>query len=212
MIVMPSNNTGSITSTMFKQYPGRLAHLQSADSLREPKFGHKWALDNGVYGAFTNEREWSEKPFYDFLEKYGESHSCEWAVVPDWVGDCKKTLRLWNEHAERVLGYGVPLALAVQDGMTHEMVRALKIQPTIIFIGGSTSWKLRTLNGWCAAFDRVHVARVNTEIRLWQCHRAKAESVDGTGWFKFGKERVQELDNYLSQSTSGICPQLEMNI
>lgn len=208
---MPSNQTGWETSRMFRDYPGRLAHLQSADSIREPKFGHRWALDNGVYGAFTNEREWSEKPFYTFLDKYADREP-SWAVVPDWVGDCKKTLELWHKHAERVAGYGVKTALAVQDGMTHEMVRSLKIQPSMIFVGGSTSWKLRTMAGWCKAFDRVHIARVNTENRLWACHRCKCESVDGTGWFKFGAEKVAELERYLRQSTTGIRPQLELAI
>jgi hypothetical protein len=179
--------------------------------LREPKFGHVWALDNGVYGAFTNKRKWSEKPFYDFLDKYADKEPA-WAVVPDWVGDCELTLERWHDHSERVAGYGVPLALAVQDGMTHEMVKSLDTQPSIIFVGGSTEFKLRTMRGWCKNFPRVHIARVNTEKRLWQCHHAGAESVDGTGWFKFGAERVAELKRYLEQSTSGIRPQLELEL
>ena len=70
MIVMPSNNTGFECGRIFGMYPNRMAHLHSCASKTEPKQGIKWSLDNGVFGAYTSNREWSEEPFYQFLDRY----------------------------------------------------------------------------------------------------------------------------------------------
>lgn len=58
-----------------------MAHLHSVDSPREPKQGVKWALDNGIFGAFNAGREWSEEPFYSYLDQFA-AWKPEWAVVP----------------------------------------------------------------------------------------------------------------------------------
>ncbi len=58
----------------------------------------------------------------------------------------------------------------------------------VVFVGGSTEWKWRTMRGWCADFPHVHVARVNTYKLLYRAHDAKAKSTDGTG-FVMGDQR-----------------------
>jgi hypothetical protein len=192
MIVMPSNNTGFECGYLFGKYPNRLAHLHSCDSLREPKAGIAWALDNGVFGAFTQGRGWSEEPLYTFLESYS-AWNPRWVVVPDSVGNRDETLRLWEKHAAALSAFGVPLAFAAQDGMTPNDV---PIEAAVVFVGGSTSWKWRNLNMWTESFTRVHVGRVNSKRLLDMAESAGAESCDGTGWFRDPK-RTQELSDWL---------------
>jgi hypothetical protein len=193
MIVMPSNNTGFEAGRLFGMFPDRLAHLQSVDSPREPKPGIRWALDNGVFGAWSQGREWSEEPLYRFLDQYA-AWKPMWCVVPDWVGDREKTLQLWENHWHAIRAFGIPLAFAVQDGMTPGDVPQ---EAVVIFVGGTTSWKWRTLRTWTGHFPRVHVGRVNSRNLLEQAEAAGAESCDGTGWFR-DPTRTQELENYLA--------------
>ena len=207
MIVMPSNNSGKECSDLFRRFPGRLAHLQSADSLRTPKFGLDWSLDNGVFGAFTKGVEWDETNFYHWLDKHADKDP-NWVVVPDSVGDREKTLAMWEEHSPRVRAYGVPVAFVVQDGMTVDDVPPCDA----VFVGGSTEWKWRNLRTWTSNFPRVHVGRVNTERLLWMADRAGAESADGTGMFRGDQDQLDGVIRYLEQSTTGEIPQLELQL
>lgn len=210
MLVMPSNNTGFDAGVLFGRYPGRLGHLHSVESrepkdcallsrsitrsiLHRPMKSFPWALDNGVFGAWSSGKPWSEEPFYQYLECYADLEPL-WAVVPDWVGDRDQTLRLWDKHAPAVAAFGCPLAMAVQDGMVPEDVPQ---EASVVFIGGTTPWKWATLDMWTAAFPRVHVGRVNSRRLLELCENAGAESCDGTGWFRSPK-RTYELEKYLA--------------
>jgi hypothetical protein len=195
MIVMPSNNTGFECGRLFGMFPDRLAHLHSCERLAEPKRNIPWALDNGVFGAFTSGREWSEEPFYSFLDAYS-SWKPIWAVVPDWVGDKERTLILWEKHSPALKAFGVPLAFAAQDGMTPDDV---PMDAEIVFVGGSTSWKWKSLSIWTKNFPRVHVGRVNSRRLLEMAEENGAESCDGTGWFRDPK-RTQELEDYLKST------------
>jgi hypothetical protein len=195
MIVMPSNNTGFDAGFLFAKHPGRLGHLHSVDAIREPRQGIPWALDNGVYGACKSGKKWSEEPLYEYLDQYAAWKPL-WVVVPDWVGDRDETLRRWDQHAPALQSFGVPLAMAVQDGMTPSDVPK---ECAVVFVGGSTSWKWRSLPMWTASFPRVHVGRVNTINLLLQAENAGAESCDGTGWFQEPK-RTAELASYLSHN------------
>ncbi len=193
MLVMPSNNTGFECGRLFGIFPHRLAHLHSVDSPREPKRNIPWALDNGVFGAFKNKKEWDQEPFYDYLDSYSMWKPI-WAVVPDCVGDKKKTLEMWDEHWFAVASFGCPLAFAAQDGMTPKDVPE---NADVVFVGDSTAWKWRTLLQWTENFPRVHVGRVNSRRLLEQAEEAGAESCDGTGWFR-SPVKTAELEAYLT--------------
>ena len=91
--------------------------------------------------------------------------------------------------------------MAVQDGMEPGDVPA---EAGVVFVGGSTEWKWRTVRDWCDAFDRVHVGRVNTNGKLWECHEAGAESCDGTGWFRGDQRQLRGLIAYLERSSQGL--------
>lgn len=189
---MPSNNTGFECGRLFGRFPDRLAHLHNVDRDSEPKPGIRWALDNGVFGAFHKGREWSEEPLYRFLDKYSMWNPM-WVVVPDSIGNRDETLRRWDQHCSAISAFGCPLAMAVQDGMTPDDVPS---EADVVFIGGSTSWKWRNLDMWTEAFGRVHVGRVNSPRLLRIAESAGAESCDGTGWFR-APQRTQQLERYL---------------
>lgn len=199
MIVMISNCTGFNAGRLFGLYPDRLAHLNTPDNQKEPMINSPWALDNGVFGAFTSQKPWSEEPFYTYLDKYA-AWKPMWAVVPDRVGDRNETLRLWEHHYHAVMAFGVPLAFAAQDGMTPDDVPE---NADVVFVGGSTSWKWKNLLLWTKNFPRVHVGRVNSRRLLEQAEEAGAESCDGTGWFR-SPQRTLELEAYLSANQAQI--------
>src|SRR5690606_19465502 len=81
-----------------------------------------------------------------------------WLLVPDVVADRDATIARWREWEPKLRPFGFPLAFAVQDGMTAEDVPA---DADVIFVGGTTDWKWRTVWRWCHDFPRVHVGRVN---------------------------------------------------
>ena len=114
---------------------------------------------------------------------------------------------MWEKHADIIASFGVPLAFVVQDGMTLADIPA---EAGTVFVGGTTSWKWRNLTTWMEAGKSVHVGRVNTYRHLWQCHKAGAESCDGTGWFKGYKADLDGLKRYLRESEQGSPPQLEL--
>jgi hypothetical protein len=199
LVIMPTNNTGFSAGRLFGKFPGRLAHLMSASPnpkhWMEPKVGIPWALDNGVFGAWKEEREWSEEPLYSYLERH-QWHKPKWVVVPDWVADRDRTLKLWDEHAPALQAFGSPLAFVGQDGMTPADVPS---EANIVFMGGSTSWKWRNLPEWVDAFPRVHVGRVNSPDMLTACQALGVESCDGTGWFR-SPDRTATLEKWLESN------------
>ena len=149
-------------------------------------------LDNGAYVAWKNEVEWDEKSWLQLAQKVSARDRVQWAVVPDVVTDREATLRSyqrWAQHMRCDLGFN--LAIAVQDGMTPTDIptgAGDSIRPDVIFVGGSTDWKWKTLRTWTTAFDRIHVGKVNTLRQLTAAHDAGAESVDGSG-FSFAPQR-----------------------
>jgi len=200
MIVMPSNQSGAYFGWLAGSYPGRMGWLLSPDGWRAPHHWLGYALDNGAYQSFVNEELWNEDAFVGMLETAQQTFAPQWVLVPDVVADRDATLALWKQWRPALRDYGWPLAFAVQDGMTQADV---PIDADVIFVGGSTEWKWRTVWQWCQDNPRVHVGRVNGYDGLWGCHDAGAESCEGTGWFRGDQEQLAGLERYLAESTNG---------
>lgn len=195
---MLANNTGIRTGYMAGKFPGQVGHLFSPEAQRGPYEFCPYALDNGAFG---HDDDWTPEPWVkllDWARLSGQRPS--WALVPDRVGDRDATLARWDEFSPMLSEYGWPLAFAVQDGMTK---RDVPPDASVIFVGGSTKWKWDTYRQWCADFPRVHIGRVNTYRRLWDCHDAGAESTDGTGFMRGDQVQERGLMVYFEES-SGI--------
>jgi len=196
---MPSNHSGTWVGYLAGKYPERIGHLFSPEGWRNPFPFIPYALDNGRYVATTADKPWSEGDYFKLLDKAAEAAQAPtWVVVPDVVGSRDDTLREWDRWAPRLEGYGWPLAMAVQDGMTSD--DALGVE--VIFVGGTTAWKRRTLWSWAADYPRVHVGRINTRKWLWECHEAGVESIDGSGWWHH--LQLVTLSGYLERVSAGL--------
>ena len=196
MILMLSNNTGVRTGYLAGRFPGKVGHLFSPGGQRGPLEFMPFALDNGVYALGDR---WDESNWIKLLDwALISGQSPLWNLVPDSVADRAATLEKWTKYSELAASYQWPLAFAVQDGMVPCDVPD---RAEVIFLGGSTEWKWQTVKLWCAHFARVHVGRVNTYRRLWECHEAGAESVDGTGWMRGNQRQYRGLLAYLEEST-----------
>lgn len=201
MIVMPSNNAKMLVGYLAGKYPGRIGWLLSPDGWKDP---HEWlpyAFDNGAFPVWEKGETWHEGPFYAHCERVrGRTHKPRWIAVPDVVANRAETLRAWFLHSPRVAAFGCPLAFVVQDGMTPDDIPP---NASVVFVGGTDSWKMPNLRMWTTNFPRVHVGRINGERGLWGCHEAGAESCDGTGWFRGDQKQLAGLLRYLDESTNG---------
>jgi hypothetical protein len=198
-MVMVANQSKAEFWWMTGAYPGRIGHLYSIGDKRGPWDFMPYALDNGAFPLWEKNLDWTEAPWLRLLENYaGKIHRPRWALVPDVVADRDRTLERWHQYVDVVRGFGLRPAFALQDGMTFEDVPS---DDCMLFVGGSTAWKLAAITPWCARFPgRVHVGRVNTPDRLELCHRAGAVSVDGTGWWH--KRQCKQLVKFIKETSA----------
>lgn len=196
MIYLAANNT---RVWRLAQLGFPLGWMMSPAGWMRPVRGDRqmpYALDNGLYHPFGTEPRPASAigHFYGMLAKAAEHHEPLFAVAPDVPYDGAATLDRSVRHASimRELGYGGRIALAVQDGMTPDVLDDDRWQA--VFIAGSTAWKWETMASWVDAAKArgmwAHVARVNTQRRIRQCMDAGADSADGTGIFRGDKVQL----------------------
>lgn len=176
----------------------RIGHIYSPMATRNQD-AVPYALDNGAFVSYKRSCGFDWIAFWDHLSwALSRPRPPLWVAVPDVVGNRAETLALWREHAEEIGAKSrFPLAFVVQDGMTPRDVPA---NHNVVFVGGSTVWKWRTVAMWCGEFARVHVGRVNRPEMLWRLQDLGAESCDGTGWFRGDKRQTAGLLRYLAQT------------
>ena len=176
---------------------GNMGWLLSPKSLPKTKLRNfiPVAFDNDAYSVKEGE-EWNEEAWYSMLSKMEKDKvTPEFVLIPDVVGDKRRTLENFFVYREAVSRRGWPVAMAVQDGMVPQDVPCTV---DVIFVGGTTSWKWKSLPMWTQAFPRVHCGRVNSLEKLKLCKELGVESVDGTHWFRFRKpeEYLQDFINF----------------
>jgi len=184
MRVMVANNSSAIVMELAAKFPERIGWLQGPSSWKNPRPGLAYALDNDAFGAWKNHLPWDESAWIKMLDKASRSQQQPlWSLVPDVVADRTATLRSWDKHSPTVESFGFQKALAVQDGMTPLDV---PINADLIFVGGTTQWKWRSLPMWAKHFPAVHVGRVR-QTKLMRCLQLGVQSCDGTGWIREGQ-------------------------
>lgn len=183
MRVMCSNHSSTWYMSMCQRYPDNLGWLIGPRHWKNPQEGVAFALDNDAFQTFTKGTPYDFAAWFKFLNKVaGTRMEPLWALVPDVVGDRKKTLEQWHKYSPVIRDKGWNTALALQDGMGEDDVE--DCCPDVLFVGGTTDWKWRTAHLWCQwEGGRVHVGRVRAR-RLRYCQQIGAESCDGIGWFR----------------------------
>jgi len=201
-VVMPANNPDTARE-LNGEFPGRLGTLLAPGTWRDPT-GIPYVLDNGRFAVWSSGKKWNEKTFLELLDRAKDfGTDPQWIVVPDVMQDGEATLKEWGEWYDHLKGYGWNLALAVQQGITPEIVKGLHDQPDVIFVGGgNTEWKWRYVRSWCQSFPRVHIGQVGTIKRLWMAQDVGAESSDSNVWRPIGRH-LHDLRQYLQQSQDG---------
>ena len=158
-----------------------------------------YAIDNGAWGAHLHGRPWEPEPFRRLVGEHGRK--ADFVVVPDVVGDRAATLARAAEWLPRLAG--LDLYVAVQDGMTTQDVVPFATVIAGLFLGGSTAWKLSTMNRWgeaCRGLGlRLHVGRVNSVRRIRKCGDAGAHSFDGSGVSRYARKKLRLFDNEVRQ-------------
>ncbi len=146
-----------------------------------------WAGDNG---CFAHPERFDLDRYLAWLTARPAA-TCLFAVAPDVVGDAAATLERSAPVLPIIRSLGYRAALVAQDGL-----EALAIPWDtfdVLFIGGSTAWKLspaaveltreaKRRGKW------VHVGRVNSYRRLRLFAEAGADSADGT-FLAFGPDK-----------------------
>jgi hypothetical protein len=204
MIVMVSNNTGWHTHCLARE-TGKLGHLFSADGWKRPFPWLPYALDNGAFSC------WDRNTNYFDADKWAETYPKWkqliykastatqrplWAIVPDTPGCAAGTIVKYKAHVQQVIDAEILPAIAVQDGMTPQMVKELYPSPGVIAIGGTDEFKWGTIETWVKEFKRVHVLRCNMPDRLQYLEDLGIESCDGTGWMKGNRMQLAGLENW----------------
>jgi hypothetical protein len=206
MLVMVSNQRNRTLYFIAGRYSALIGkpvigHLYSPDGwgdvTKHPYL--PYALDNGAYSAYLHGKAWDQSAYERMLDRPELLvHRPLWALAPDVVADREATLRQWDVWEPQIRERGFSVAFAAQDGMT---VNDVPDSANLVFIGGSTDWKLRNIEPWSEHFLHlgipVHVARVNTYSRLRRCYDCGIASVDGTGWWH--DAQLRQLDYFFRQ-------------
>lgn len=164
--------------------------LLIVDHWRDPSQYPYFAIDNGCYSAWSRGIPWDPAPFIKNLSKCRElGLKPDFAVIPDIVAGGQASVERsadWMRVLRREYP-DIPLYFAVQDGMDPDRFYPREILTADgIFVGGSTEYKLATMNAWTKVAHRlgigIHVGRIGTPGRMVLAHLAGIDSIDSTTW------------------------------
>jgi len=140
-----------------------------------------WIADNGCFGnGYPGDTIW-----FEWLRtRIANKSLCHFATAPDVVGDAKATLLRSLPWLDKIRDIGYQAAFVAQDGLENLSISWDAFD--VIFIGGSTEWKLSShAKDICheakSRGKKVHVGRVNSNRRLnLVTDKFMADTADGT--------------------------------
>jgi hypothetical protein len=158
-----------------------------------------WAADNGCFTKPDLDVE-------DYLRWLAELRvylpTCLFATAPDVVGDAGATWERSEAVLPKIRELGFKAALVAQDGIEHRPIRWGAFD--VLFIGGTTQWKLSE-----AAYEvarqaksyglHVHMGRVNSRRRLRIAYLAGCDSADGTHLAFMPDVRLAQMERWLDE-------------
>lgn len=175
----------------------------------DPRKWPYFAIDNCAYSFYSRGLDFDPAPFLRMCRKcHGLGLVPDFVVIPDIVGGGAHSLH-FSEGWFGSLSSEFPgwrFYLAVQDGMTEDMVRSSPLFPHIsgLFVGGTTDWKLGTMGSW-ASFAHshglgVHVGRIGPVVFMIEADKAGIDSIDSTTWV----QRRDALPRYINGYREGL--------
>lgn len=181
------------------------------DCIVTPKQGNRipdgvtLCADNGCFGkGYPGDEAWIA-----WLRTLPNGR-VRFAVAPDVVGDAVATDARSRPWLSAIRSLGIPAAFVGQDGL--EDIAVPWDEFDVLFIGGSTAWKLgaaaRVIVADAKARDKwVHMGRVNSERRLRYAMQIGCDSADGT-FIAFGPDvNLPKVRGWINAVTH---PQLEL--
>src|SRR5690349_2571418 len=157
--------------------------------------GVVFCADNGCFGGgYPGDAAW-----LSWLAAL-PADRCAFAVAPDVVADAAATLERSAQFLPMIRALGIPAAFVAQDGLEDLTVPWDSFD--VLFIGGSTEWKLGAAAQGIAAEAKargksVHMGRVNSLRRMRYAQAIGCDSADGT-FVAFGPDRnLPELMGWL---------------
>lgn len=201
---------GELDRLKWDDESGDLVHMHSVR--RAP-----WFYDNGAF------RDWKAGAGFDFigwerdmrrLGRLLEMNAIvrpDFVVAPDLVAGGRASLEFSRQYRGDVPP-NVPVYLAVQDGMSVDDVRKELDDGRYqgIFVGGSKSWKHRTLTTWVKLAHEtgrgVHVGRMGTPRLVAAAVRAGVDSLDSS----FPLWRRDRLRTFAAALDAGDPAQMEI--
>jgi hypothetical protein len=175
---------------------GTLGYIDTPAQGNKRPDGVLFCLDNGCFSD-----KWDQGKWWAFLEASADdAATCLFAVAPDVVGDAYATTVLFRKWGHRIRNLGYPVAYVAQDGLEKLRGRTetgLTFPVPwdsfdVLFIGGSTEWKLsEAARGIVAEAKQrgkwVHMGRVNSQRRFEYARAIGCDSADGT-YLTFGPD------------------------
>jgi hypothetical protein len=161
------------------------------DCIVTPKQGNRipegamLCADNGCFGkGYPGDDAW-----FEWVK--GLPHErVRFVVAPDVVADAAATLERSRPWLSVIRALGMPAAFVAQDGLEDLTVPWDEFD--VLFIGGSTDWKLgEHAHALTVEAKRrgkwVHMGRVNSQVRLRRAALTGCDSADGT-YIAFGPD------------------------
>ncbi len=161
---------------------GELACLTTPKQGNAIPPGAQYACDNGRFGKgwVGYERWWA---WVVQTVEENDAERCLFAAAPDVVADAWLTFVHSYGWLSRIRALGIPAAFIAQDGCQASPWLIPWDELDVLFIGGSTKFKLASAD-LCreavARGKRVHIGRVNSGKRMQFAKDCGAESCDGT--------------------------------
>lgn len=145
-----------------------------------------WCADNGCFSA-----RWDPDYWWAWLVRRSKwADTCAFAAAPDVVADATATAERSAPWLPRIHDLGYQVAYVAQDGITDPPWDQLDV----LFIGGSTEWKLGTdaaalVARAVARGVPVHLGRVNSLSRYTYARAIGCSSADGT-YLTYGPDQL----------------------
>jgi hypothetical protein len=178
---------------------GLLALIATPAGGSPPPPGVAWCADNACYTG----RYPGDEAYLAWLARH-RAHAglCGFATAPDVPADAPATLARAAPMLPRIQQLGYPAALVAQDGLEQLPIPWHSFD--VLFLGGTTTWKLSPAAAGLAARARahglaVHMGRVNSLRRLRHAAAIGCTSADGT-FLAYGPDRnLPTLLSWLDQ-------------